>query len=248
MPSSQTVNVEQYYGLVVREAKRVHRHLRQAGIDEVELRDLIQEGLVRLVEARNRYRSERGVDFAVFAMRYVAGAMKDYLRKLDPLTIRERQKVKQLDRAEQEMVRVLARQPTPDDLAQVLGIAEEEVMRRQSLKRATLSLEEITTSEDGTEEQLLWRLPSPDPGPEQTLMSRQLANDVDDCLETALELGEKRAVILRVLGDLTLQIVARMLEISRSTAHRWEASGLMKLKRCLEKKAWEMADLMAMLP
>ena len=88
------INVEHYYGLVIYHAKKLYAALSEAGKgeSEIELEDFIQEGFVGLLEARRRYDPRRGASFATFATPRIAGAMADFLRKRDPLAVRERQR------------------------------------------------------------------------------------------------------------------------------------------------------------
>lgn len=52
----------------------------------VELDDLCQEGMIGLLQAREHYRPNRDCTFATYARHRVYGAMRDYLRAMDPLT------------------------------------------------------------------------------------------------------------------------------------------------------------------
>ncbi len=66
--------IEQYQPLVIREAMRTN-------FGDAEMMELVQEGLVGLMEAVDRYDPTKGIVFPVFAIHRVRGRMLDYLRK-----------------------------------------------------------------------------------------------------------------------------------------------------------------------
>lgn len=73
-------SIETHFDLVWKIAKGIKRKVPQ----HVELDDLVQAGMVGLVEAGHRYRPEQG-DFKGFAMQRIRGAILDELRGMDPL-------------------------------------------------------------------------------------------------------------------------------------------------------------------
>ena len=66
--------IEQYQPLVLREAMRTN-------FGDAETMELVQEGLVGLMEAVDRYNPDKGVVFPVFAVYRIRGRMLDFLRK-----------------------------------------------------------------------------------------------------------------------------------------------------------------------
>ncbi len=86
MPSSQRVSLYQYYGLVVYKAQKIFRTLPKLARKKIELNDLVQEGFLGLLKAADKYDPKKGASFSTFASHYIDGAVKDYLRKQDPLT------------------------------------------------------------------------------------------------------------------------------------------------------------------
>ena len=93
MPSSQRVSLDQYYGLVVYKAQKIFRTLPKLARKKIELNDLIQEGFIGLLKAADRYDPKKGASFSTFASFYIDGAVKDYLRRQDPLTQKGRLEV-----------------------------------------------------------------------------------------------------------------------------------------------------------
>ena len=64
MAPSQIINLNSYYGLVIYKAKKLYNKLPEAVRNKIELNDLIQEGLIGLVNAANRYDPKREASFS----------------------------------------------------------------------------------------------------------------------------------------------------------------------------------------
>lgn len=196
-----------------------------------------------LVEARNRYDPRQKGSFATFGTFRVEGAIRDYLRRLDPLTQRGRQQVKELDRASKGLIGSLGREPSAGELAQALGISEEEVRKREALRVTLLSLEAPAQFDEEADGRTPWEIPSTDPDPEGRLLvdcteeaMKRLTDDVDHCRKAALDRIERTVLILRVLDEMPLQGVGRLLNLSKDTVKRREDGARRKMKRCLEGK------------
>jgi RNA polymerase sigma factor FliA len=109
--------VEAHTALVRRIAWHVHGHVSAAA----EIEDLLQTGMVALIEAAGVY-EDRGHDFATYATLRVRGAMIDLLRRNAPqsrgLSARRRELNAKRDQLEQK----LHRAPTDIEMAAALGL------------------------------------------------------------------------------------------------------------------------------
>ncbi|PON15151.1 hypothetical protein C2W62_25365 [Candidatus Entotheonella serta] len=223
-------NIEDYYGLVVYHVRKIYAQVgatRQATAD-IELNDLIQEGFVGLFDAARRYDHQRGVAFATFATPRIAGAIRDFLRQLDPLTSRERQRVKELDNVEETLTHELGRSPTRAEMADALGVLDDDLQPVEILRRrAVVSLVPLPGA-DGSETSGPPESSSPDPTPEETLMNNRLTIDVQSCLQSALADDEQTILTLRMNGDITLQVLSRLLDMPTATVHRREGAAKKK--------------------
>jgi len=244
MPSSQIVSLDKYYGLVIYKAQKIFRTLPEVAIKKIELNDLIQEGFIGLLKAADRYDPKKGASFSTFSSFYIDGAVKDYLRKQDPLTQKQRQEAKELVSAKQKLAQSLNRKPSISDIAQALVVTEEEARKRQDLEKTIISLEELhqPNEEEGT--QIAQELPSFDESdPEKEITTGELWRDVNDCLQETLTYGERAVLTLRTLGEVTLKKAAQVLNMDINKVHRHEKKARGKMKFCLEDKGWEVTDI-----
>ena len=238
MDTSQIINLNDYYGFAIYKAKKVFKKLPEKAKNKIDLNELTQESLIGLMKAANKYNPKKGASFATFSAIYIDGALKDYLRKQDPLTQKERGKVKALDRAEEKIWQTHFMEPSVSGLAEVLGVSENEVRKIQRLKKTFLSLDENGQT-DFTRE--LPALKNPDPQAE--IAKKELWKDMNECLKNALKHYERAVLSLRTLGELTLKKTAQILTIDINKVHRLEKKARSKMKHCLEDKGWEVTDI-----
>ena len=229
------IDATEYYGLVLSLARKTHRRLLDAG-GEIELDDLVQEGFVGLLEAADKYQPGRGTQFATFAYPRIDGAIKDYLRRLDLLSQQGRQQVKELSRTKEQLRQSLSRDPVNNELAQALGVSEEEVGEAETLGRVG---EESVDGEGGQERTGL----SVPPLQDDDLAERELGKDVDDCLEEAVDAIERKVLVFRFWEEVTLQKIGDLLGRPLQTVFSAEQRARRKMRECLEGKGWEIADV-----
>jgi RNA polymerase sigma factor for flagellar operon FliA len=87
----------------------------------VEMRDLVNAGVLGLLDAIDKFEPERGVKFKTYAEVRVRGAILDSLRDLDWAPRSLRKKSKDLERAYAELGQKLGRPATDEEVAAALG-------------------------------------------------------------------------------------------------------------------------------
>src|SRR4029079_8687597 len=94
----------------------------------IDIGDLVQDGVIGLIDAANRFDEERGIKFETFAERRVRGAMIDALRK-DAWPRGVRRQRRELEAAREELRRELGCEPSLADLAAKVGSDEKRLGR-----------------------------------------------------------------------------------------------------------------------
>ncbi|MFJ2990560.1 RNA polymerase sigma factor FliA [Collimonas sp. NPDC087041] len=92
----------------------------------VELDDMIQAGMLGLLDAANRYQENQGAQFETYASQRIRGAMLDELRANDWLSRGLRQSSRSVDAAVQALEQKLARAPSEREIAQAMNLSLEE--------------------------------------------------------------------------------------------------------------------------
>src|ERR1044072_1805769 len=95
------------------------------------MEDIVQVGTIGLIKAIDRFDCERGVEFPTFAMPPVVGEIKRFFR--DPSwSVRVPRRLQELrlalTKASDELSQRLDRSPTVPELAEALGVSEEDVV------------------------------------------------------------------------------------------------------------------------
>src|ERR671918_1479846 len=89
----------------------------------IDVGDLVQDGVIGLIDAAHRFDEGRGIKFETFAERRIRGAMIDALRR-DAWPRGVRRVRRELEAAREELRRELGAEPTLSDLARRVGADE----------------------------------------------------------------------------------------------------------------------------
>ena len=119
---SVEVQVVKFRPLVVRIARQIRAKL-PAGFS---LDDLVQDGMLGLLDAINKYKPRSGVPFEHYASFRIRGAIYDGCRSSDVLTRASREKEGRVYGAEAQLAQTLGREPQSSEIANHLKISLEE--------------------------------------------------------------------------------------------------------------------------
>ena len=87
--------------------------------------DLVSSGILGLIDAISKYDPSRGLKLGTYADFRIRGAMFDELRKSEILPRRYREKLKQIERANIHLTKILGREPDEEEVAGHLGVTVE---------------------------------------------------------------------------------------------------------------------------
>jgi RNA polymerase sigma factor for flagellar operon FliA len=118
-PSSQDEQISKYAPLV----KRIAYHMMARLPASVEVDDLIQVGLIGLMDAVGRFDGTQGAQFESYATQRIRGAMLDELREADWLPRHVRQKSRQIESAIHRLEQRNGKSPTEQEISAELGMA-----------------------------------------------------------------------------------------------------------------------------
>lgn len=195
----------------------------------VEYEDLVSYGVFGLIDAIDKYDSMKAVKFETYASLRIRGAILDQIRKMDwiPRTIRQKQK--KIDAAMKEIETAKGRAATDEEIAQSLGLSEDEYTSWQSQMKITgvVSLNEFMESgcEVPTQPNEQRRFDSP----EEVVEKEELKKVLAQALELLTE-KEKKVILLYYYEDLTLKEISNVLEVSESRISQLHTRALQKLK------------------
>jgi RNA polymerase sigma factor for flagellar operon FliA len=135
----------------------------------VDQADLISYGMIGLIEAMERFEPGRQIRFETFAMQRIRGAIIDELRSLDWVPRSVRSRARDIEGANSKLEHELGRAPTDGELAEKLGMSEEDLQEAllQISNSSILALEELWMTPDasGDKVSLLDTIEDERPGP-----------------------------------------------------------------------------------
>ncbi|MCR4649123.1 MAG: FliA/WhiG family RNA polymerase sigma factor [Lachnospiraceae bacterium] len=201
----------------------------------VDYEDLCSYGLFGLIDAIDKFDDEKEVKFETYASLRIRGAILDQIRKLDwiPRTVRQRQR--QLDTAMRELENELGRPGTDEELAEKIGVSEDELCEWQSQCKVSnlVSLNEyletgadISNESGGASRHF--------DSPENAFLKDELKGKLMESLEVLTE-KEKSVVVLYYYEELTLKEISNVLEVSESRVSQLHTKALNKMKDVLGK-------------
>jgi RNA polymerase sigma factor for flagellar operon FliA len=209
--------------LIMRHAelvKRIAYHLAGRLPPSVEVDDLIQAGMLGLLEAASNYAANRGASFETYAGIRIRGAMIDALRKLDWAPRSVHRKARAVAAAVQQIERETGRDARDVEIAEKLGVALDEyhtiVQDAASCRLATLDDTTAATAAD-----------SADP-------FRETSDDrFREALTQAIEsLPERERLVMSLYytDGLNLKEIGAVLKVTESRACQLHGQALVRLK------------------
>lgn len=88
----------------------------------IELEELIQVGILGLMEAAEKFDEGKNVTFAAYAKHRIRGAILDSLRQMDWASRDQRRRVRQMEAAVHNLSSLLCRQPSEAEVASEMGM------------------------------------------------------------------------------------------------------------------------------
>ena len=201
--------------------------------NNVEYDDLVSYGIFGLIDAIDKFDVHKDVKFETYASLRIKGAILDQIRKMDwiPRTIRQRQRA--LDTATKEIWQRTGRQPTDEELAEELGMTEDEYYSFISALKITnlVSLNEFMEA-GGNEPAMDTKKNSYFEQPEEKVSKEELSAKLNDALGVLTD-REKKVILLYYYEDLTLKEISEVMDVSESRVSQLHTKALKKMRKVL---------------
>lgn len=201
----------------------------------VDREELATAGALGLVEAARRFDESRGVPFDRFAAQRIRGAILDAVRAADWAPRSVRTLARRLESVEQRLASELGRVPTPEEVAQSLGLTRNELHRLQDrlFRSVVLALEyEVNDAdEDLTLVDVLSDTSTVEPSEE--LEHRELLAYMRDAIEL---LPERHRVVIAgyFMHGRKSQDIADELGVTESRISQLRSEALMMLREGIQ--------------
>ncbi len=212
--------------------------------DKFTFEDLVNYGVLGLIDAIDRFDPSRGIKFSTYAVPRIKGAIYDELRNLDWVPTQVRRKSKQFSRAVRKLENQLGRPPADEEIREELGLEEEEF--KQLLQEVNIpeniSLEKFISPQAGDDLQLKDMIQDSSEGePDNVLAYNQMKRVLGTAIDKLPE-KEKMVVSLYYYEDLTLQEIGEVLDLTTARISQLHTKAIFRLRGHLSQKKEELVD------
>ena len=214
--------IEQYMPMVRRHALSLQVRLPAS----VELDDLVQAGMLGLLDAMGRYDNSHGASFSTYANQRIRGAMIDELRSRDWMPRSVRRNARALDQAVRRLGQRLGRAPDEREIAQEMGISRDDY--HQLLIDANNGFL-LTYDESDTENGVATVAEGSLPSPLEALLDADNRTNVMAAID-ALPEREKLLLGLYYQEELNLKEIGAVLGVSESRVCQLHSQAISRLR------------------
>ena len=198
----------------------------------VDVGDLVQDGMIGLIDAMHRFDEERGIRFETFAERRVRGAMIDALRK-DAWPRGVRRQRRDLEAA-RESLRTSngGAEPSIADLAAHLG-TDADRLGRTILRIATIEATSAASAPDQSQADLpAGCVPSAPPSPDESYQATERRQRLGRAM-AGLDARDRQLLKLYYFRNATMKEIGSALGVNESRVSQLHARALARLKQAL---------------
>ena len=203
----------------------------------VEVDDLIQVGMIGLMDALSRYEEAPGAQFETYAAQRIRGAMLDELRQTDWLPRGARKSMRQIEAAVHALQQRLGRSPIEAEIASELKIplADSQQMLLDARGIQLIHYEDFM--EDGDDDFLERNCPNSNPDPLASLLDDNLRQVLIGAISDLPE-REKLLMGLYYEQELNFKEIGAVLGVTESRICQIHNQAVARLRVKLKELAW----------
>jgi RNA polymerase sigma factor for flagellar operon FliA len=198
----------------------------------IDIGDLVQDGVIGLIDAARRFDEGRGIKFETFAERRIRGAMIDALRK-DAWPRGVRRQRRELESAREELRRELGGEPSLADLAAKMGTDEKRLGRTIVRINAIEATSPLATAENHDESTMPAALIPSEPEQPDMAYERNETKDRVQAAIASLPLREQKVIGLYYYGEATMKQIGAEIGVNESRVSQLHARAIRRLRDAL---------------
>lgn len=222
--------VKNHAGLV----KRIAHHLKGRLPPSVQIEDLIQAGMIGLLEASKNYDDSKGASFETYSGIRIRGSMLDEIRKGDWAPRSVHRNTRRITQAIRKIENNSGRDAKDHEVASELEVTLEDYhkMLQDSVGTRVFGFDDVGVNEDLIPEGITGYFPSPLDGLQKADFHKALAKGI-------ASLPERECLVLALYYDeeLNLREVGEVLGVSESRVSQIHSQAMLRLQARM--KEWQ---------
>jgi len=224
--AGEVIDIEAFLPLV----KRIAYHLKGRLPDSVMVNDLIQSGVISLIESSQKFDATQGASFETYAGIRIRGAMLDEIRKGDWTPRSVYRKSREVSDAIAQVEATKGREARDEEVAEMMEVTLQEYFHILQDTNATqlLSIDQ-PDHDELAEDRMIGQIKTP--------IAELLESDFQGALATQIEqLPEKEKLVMALYYDeeLNLKEIGEVLEVSESRVSQIHSQAIKRLKARLK--------------
>ena len=224
--------ITEYLPYVKRIVRRIAVHLPST----IDIDDLMNVGVIGLIQAVDRYDPKRDNKFMTYAVFRIRGAVLSELRSRDFLSRANRRKIRDLENVHLKLEQKLGREVDDFEVAQEMGVDIEQVHRTKQMSGISfISFEELGFSSKDEKGKLINYLVDSDDDALVMTRLKELKAAVAGAIEQLPE-KERLVISLYYLDELTMKETGNVLNVTESRVSQIHSQAVMRLRAKLKKE------------
>lgn len=191
----------------------------------VEVDDLIQEGMTGLLDALQRYKPQPNLSFEVYAKTRIRGAIYDSCRQNDVLPRHQRDQLTALERATRSLEQTLGRAPEDHEIAAAAKLSLDDYFAVLGSMVNLMPLDELPENMVPAEHNV---------DPMQHLVIKQLGFSIEQVLK-ALPKKEQLVVSLHYQEELAFKDIASVLDLTPGRVSQLHTQAMVRIRAHISK-------------
>jgi RNA polymerase sigma factor for flagellar operon FliA len=224
--------IEEYLPYVNRIVNRIAVHLPPT----VEIDDLVNVGIIGLIQAIERYDPTRDNKFITYAVFRIKGAVLSELRSRDFLGRTTRRKIRDLEKAYLKLEQKFGREANDEEVAKEMNMDLEQFYQVKRMSSISfISFEEIGYSTKGEKDSILDSLVK---GNRDDALSLTTMKEIKATIAAAIEkLPEKERLVISMYysDELTMKEIGKVLGITESRVSQIHSQAVIHLRAKLRR-------------
>ena len=231
-------DVDERNKLVVRELPQVYyvaSRIRERLPKNVELEDLVQAGVIGLLEACRSYDGSKDAQFSTFAKFRIRGAILDSLRKLDWGSRTLRRRGREISSTIVKLESQLGRKPDEEEIAVDMQMGLDELQETQTQLDGLQLVGQLTNSSNDHAESYDLIESAPSRGEDNPFELCLKGERKEQLAEAISQMSEREQLILSLYynEELTMMEVSKIVGIAVSRVSQIHAAAMVKLRASL---------------